>query len=187
MCATKAFSFCWQHLFAFLQLQYSNSARGCLSSDLAALKLHRLFNHNCLHTILHHTSRLCICILWHPPSVTSPGLTVYGFLTEGLFRGAAGSPVAITRLATSDPPLPLRLCFTADRRSARTPPARVIYDQQLLLQPMTHTAGCQMWSPCKQKLIWQPNISRRKAGQREGVGRRRGGPSGRKMEWQDGL
>ncbi|KAK5852848.1 hypothetical protein PBY51_006687 [Eleginops maclovinus] len=61
----------------------------------------------------------------------------------------------------------------ADRRSARTPPARVIYDQQLLLQPMTRTAGCQMWSPCKQKLIWQPNISRRLDG--EGVGVRRRG------------
>ena len=78
----------------------------------------------------------------------------------------------LPRLATSDPPLPLHLCFTADRRSARAPPARVIYDQQLLLQPMTHTAGCQMWSPCKQKLIWQPNISRELDREGEGVKRR---------------
>lgn len=66
----------------------------------------------------------------------------------------------LARLATSDPPLPLHLCFTADRRSARAPPARVIYDQQLPLQHTAHTAGCQMWAPCKQKHIWQPNISR---------------------------
>ncbi len=93
----------------------------------------------------------------------------------------------LPRLATSDPPLPLHLCFTADRRSARAPPARMIYDQQLLLQPMTHTAGCQMWSPCKQKLIWQPNISWG-TGQRErrgGRGKEERRPSGRKMEWQN--
>lgn len=147
---------------------YSNSARGCLSSDLTAHKLHRLFNHNCLHTILHHTSWLCICILWHPgciyPSVTSSGLTVR-FDNRGLFSAALQRwcwvSCSYPGWLPLIPPLPLRLCFTADRRSARAPPARVIYDQQLLLQPMTHTAGCQMWSPCKQKLIWQPNISRR--------------------------
>lgn len=39
----------------------------------------------------------------------------------------------LSTLDTSDPLLPLCLCFTADRGSARAPPARVIYDQQLLL------------------------------------------------------
>lgn len=70
---------------------YSNSARGCLSSDLTAHKLHRPFNHNCLHTILHHTSWLCICILWHPgceyPSVTSPWLQC-SFYNRVLFSAA---------------------------------------------------------------------------------------------------
>lgn len=34
---------------------------------------------------------------------------------------------------------------------------------------MTRTAGCQMCSPCKQKLIWQPNISRSLDRERVGV------------------
>lgn len=62
----------------------------------------------------------------------------------------------LPRLATSDLPLPLCLYFTADRRSARAAPARVIYDQQLLVQLMTHAAGCQMWSPYKEKHIGSP-------------------------------
>lgn len=50
--------------------------------------LHRLFNHNCLHTILQHTSWLCIYILWHPGCiyhlVISISLTVQ-FYNRGAF------------------------------------------------------------------------------------------------------
>lgn len=153
---------------------YSNSARGCLSSDLSAHKLHRLFNHNCLHTILHHSPWLCIRVLCIRVPRWLPSARNRGPIFAARRRWCRGL-LSLPRLATSDPPLPLCLCFTADRRSARAPPARVIYDQQLLLQPMTHTAGCQMWSPCKQKLIWQPQHQSKKAGQKE----RGGGEVGR--------
>lgn len=92
----------------FIFFSYSNSARGCLSSDLTAHKLHRLFNHNCLHTILHHTSWLCICILWHPTSL-SDFIRFYStvFITEGYsvqhYRGGAGSPV-VTQVGYLWPP-----------------------------------------------------------------------------------
>lgn len=55
-----------------------------------------------------------------------------GLLSAALQRWWWRGLLLLARLATSDPPLPLRLCFTADRRSARAPPARVIYDRQLL-------------------------------------------------------
>lgn len=87
----------------------------------------------------------------------------------------------LPRLATSDPPLPLCLYFTADRRSARAPPAWVIYDQQLLMEPMTHAAGCQMWSPWKQKLIGSLNSAEARTG--EG-GRGKEESRGTEMEWQ---
>lgn len=128
---------------------------GRLSSDPAA---HKLFNHNCLHTVLHHTSRLPHL---HPVAAASggrgllqiplcdftPGLQCLFFnLHNGaLFsalpdahRGDAGSPVGtpgwlpLTPPTHPHPPLPLCLYFTADRGSARAPPARVIYDRQLL-------------------------------------------------------
>lgn len=44
---------------------------------------------------------------------------------------------------------------------------RVIYDQQLLVQLMTHTAGCQMWSPYKEKHIGSPTSVEGRGG-REG-------------------
>ena len=103
---------------------------------------------------LHPLAQGCECpSVTPPPPVYSAGFKIKYCYAAQHCRGDISSPVVVPRLATSDPPLPLCLYFTADRRSARAPPARVIYDQQLLLQPMTLTAGCQMWSPCKQKRI----------------------------------
>lgn len=115
-----------------------------LSEGVSALWPHNycLFNSNCLHTTL----PLCIspvCIKTWPPT---PTVTVHGSTKRK-------PSSCVSRLDTSDPLLPLRLCFTADRASARVPPLRVIYGQQLLLEPVTRTAGCQMWSPRKHKKI----------------------------------
>lgn len=100
--ANKGSPFSFDRIYLHF-LSYSNAARGCLSSDLTA---HKLFNHNCLHTVLHHTSRLCICILRHPGckyplSDFTPGLQCslppLPFIIEHCslqhYRGDAGSPV----------------------------------------------------------------------------------------------
>lgn len=131
-------------------LSYCNSARGCLCPDPTTIA--------CL-TLIACTPYYCKLLDFafsslHKNLTNCPPLQ-YRFIKINL--SCAGSPV-VAQVGYLWPLLPLCLCFTADRASARVPPLRVIYGQQLLLQPVTCTAGCQMWSPCKQKLILRPKI-----------------------------
>lgn len=125
--------------------------------------------------------------------------------TAGVFWGGCFSCCS-SRLTLFDTPphpqpppppaLPLCLYFTADRGSARAPPARVIYDRQLLgKSPWPGTAGCQMWSPWKQKLIsLSAELGPRVPGTGKGGGERRGAvgqrlsgiSEGKKCKWIEG-
>lgn len=169
---------------------YSNSARGCRSSDLTAHKLHRLLNHNCLHTILHHTSWLCICILWHPgriyPSMTSSGLTVQ-FYNRGLLRAALQRWCWVSCCYPGWLPLTPRYLYVFVSRLTEGVPE--------LLQLgwfMTSSCSCSPWPtqlgvrcglPVSRNLSGNPTSVEGRT-ERGGRGKEERRPSGRKMEWQ---